>query len=118
WSGTVSAVSPAVIDGQVVARVRFKDGKPQGLRQNQRLNVRVLIDSRDNVLTVERGSFVDDGGRYAYVVRDDVAVKSPVQLGTASMSRVEILEGLRPGDRIVVSGLDALGGAERVILSH
>ncbi len=47
-----------MVEGQVIARVRFGDKKPPGLRQNQRLTTRILIDEHPNVLMVERGSFV------------------------------------------------------------
>ena len=46
WDGTVSAVSPEVVNGEVAARVRFAGGTPEGLRQNQRLSVRVVLDQR------------------------------------------------------------------------
>ncbi|MET0331757.1 MAG: HlyD family efflux transporter periplasmic adaptor subunit, partial [Dyella sp.] len=59
WKGVVSAISPEVVNGEVAARLRFADQTPQQLRQNQRLSVRILLDHRDNVLTVQRGSFVD-----------------------------------------------------------
>jgi HlyD family secretion protein len=41
-----------------------------------------------------------------------------VRLGAASVSKVEILDGLIVGDQIVISGTDAFNGAQRVILSH
>jgi HlyD family secretion protein len=88
------------------------------LRQNQRLSVRVLLDHRDRVLQLPRGTFVDDaGGRYAYVVRDGLAERRPIRLGAQSLSAVEVLEGLKPGDRVVISGSDLFQGAERVTLS-
>ena len=119
WQGSVSGVSPEVVNGQVTARLRFGDDKPAGLRQSQRLSVRILLDRRDNVLMVERGSFMDqDGGAFAYVVHDNVAQRRPVRLGAASLQKVEILDGLAAGDRIVISGTDAFNGAERVILSR
>src|SRR5690606_2884595 len=65
----VSAVSPEVVNGEVTARLRFTGDAPPGLRQNQRLGVRVLLDTREDVLMVERGPFVDQGGgRFAYVM--------------------------------------------------
>jgi HlyD family secretion protein len=67
--------------------VRFSGEQPEGLRQSQRLSVRVLIDQRSDVLTVERGSFADQGGGYAWRVDGDVALKVPVRLGAASISR-------------------------------
>jgi len=62
WKGLVSAISPEVVNGEVAARLRFDGETPKQLRQNQRLSVRVLLDKRDNVLTVTRGSFVDESG--------------------------------------------------------
>jgi HlyD family secretion protein len=119
WQGVVSGVSPEVVAGQVTARLRFGAEKPAGLRQSQRLSVRIFIDRRDNVLMVDRGSFVDqEGGGFAYVVHGNIAERHPVQLGAASIAKVEILEGLSAGDQIVISGTDAFNGAQRVILSH
>jgi len=119
WQGSVSGVSPEVVNGQVTTRVRFGAEKPAGLRQNQRLAVRILIDRRSNVLMLDRGAFMDqDGGGFAYVVHGNVAERRPVRLGAASIAKVEILDGLAAGDEIVISGTDAFNGAERVILSH
>jgi HlyD family secretion protein len=119
WQGVVSGVSPEVVAGQVTARLRFGSEKPAGLRQSQRLSVRIFLDRRENVLMVDRGSFVDqEGGGFAYVVHGNVAQRTPVSLGAASIAKVEILEGLSAGDQIVISGTDAFNGAQRVILSH
>ena len=119
WKGAVSAISPEVVNGEVASRVRFEGDKPEHLRQNQRLSVRILLDKRDNVLTVARGSFVDEsGGRYAYVVHDGIAVKQPIQVGASSIDKVEILQGLKEGDRIVISGTDSFNGAARVAISN
>ncbi|HET7612063.1 MAG TPA: efflux RND transporter periplasmic adaptor subunit [Rhodanobacteraceae bacterium] len=118
WKGAVSAISPEVVNGEVIARVRFEGDKPRQLRQNQRLSVRILLDKRENVLTVARGSFVDEsGGRYAYVVRDGIAYKTPVTLGPSSIDKVEILQGLKEGDKVVVSGTDSFNGAAKVAIS-
>ena len=119
WKGIVSAISPEVVNGQVAARLRFDGGTPKQLRQNQRLSVRVLLDKRNNVLTVQRGSFVDEsGGSYAYVVRDGIATKTPIRVGASSIDKVEILQGLKQGDRIVISGTDNFKGADRVAISN
>jgi HlyD family secretion protein len=119
YAGEVGAVSPQVVDGQVTGRVRFGDTKPAGLRQNQQLTTRILIDEHPNVLMVERGQFVDSGaGRVAYVVRGDTAVRTPIQIGATSLDAVEIVSGLNEGDSIVISGTDAFNGAQRVALSN
>ena len=119
WKGLVSAISPEVVNGEVAARVRFEGATPKQLRQNQRLSVRILLDKRDNVLTVQRGSFVDEsGGSYAYVVKDGIATKTPIRVGVSSIDKVEILQGLKEGDRIVISGTDNFKGAQRVAISR
>src|ERR1700722_1026209 len=118
WPATLSGVSPEVVAGEVTARLRFTGTQPVGLRQSQRLAVRILIDKRDNVLTVERGSFVDQDAGFAYVVHDGVAERRPVRLGAQSVQKVEILDGLNVGDEVVVSGSDAFNGADRVIVTH
>ncbi len=115
YPGEISAVSPEVVGGEVVTRLRFSDKQPPGLRQNQRLSARILMDTRRNVLMVERGPFLEQGGgRYAYVMDGSSAVRRPVQLGVSSLSNIEVLGGLQPGDKVVVSGSDLFGDAERV----
>jgi len=118
YEGEVSAISPEVIDGQVTGRVRFGERKPAGLRQNQQLTTRILMDEHPDVLLVERGPFVDTGaGRVAYVVRNGTAERTPIQVGATSLNAVEIVSGVKEGDRIVISGTDQFKGAQRVALN-
>lgn len=118
-TGKLSALSPEVVRNQVLARVRFDGQQPPGLRQNQRLTARILIEEKPNVLMLPRGSFVEqDGGRIAYVMDGDVAVRRPIQIGATSVSAVEIVSGLKPGDRVVVAGTDAFENAERVAINN
>jgi HlyD family secretion protein len=117
--GKLSALSPEVVRNQVLARVRFDGAQPPGLRQNQRLTARVLIEEKPNVVLLPRGSFVEnEGGRAAYVMDGDVAVRRPIQLGGTSVSAVEILSGLQPGERVVIAGTDAFDDAERVSINN
>jgi HlyD family secretion protein len=88
----------------VKGRVRFADAAPAGLRQNERVSVRIVLDQRRNVLQVERGAFVY-AGSVAYVVDGDEAHRTPVKLGAMSVTAVEILQGLRPGEHIIVSSV-------------
>ncbi|HEV2606765.1 MAG TPA: efflux RND transporter periplasmic adaptor subunit [Xanthomonadaceae bacterium] len=117
--GTVSAVSPEVVDHQVQARVRFSGGGPEGVRQNQRVTARILIENKPNVLLVERGQFVDQyGGRFAYVVHGGIAEKQPIKIGATSIDSVEILDGLKAGDQVVIAGSDTFADAPRVRINN
>lgn len=118
-TGKLSALSPEVVKNQVLARVRFNGAQPEGLRQNQRVSARLLIDEKPNTLMLPRGSFVEaDGGRFAYVLRDGVAVRTPIRLGATSVNAVEILSGLRQGDKVVIAGTETFENAERVSINQ
>ena len=117
-TGKLSALSPEVVRNQVLARVRFDGEQPKGLRQSQRVTARLLIEEKPNVLTVQRGPFVEsEGGRFAYVVENGVAVRRPISMGATSISSVEILSGLKAGDKVVISGTDAFKNAARVSIN-
>ncbi|MGO1070197.1 efflux RND transporter periplasmic adaptor subunit [Lysobacter sp. CA199] len=118
YAAQISAVSPEVVGGEVVSRLRFKDKQPPGLRQSQRLSARILLDTRRNTLMVERGPFLEqDGGHRAYVVVGGIATRRVIRTGASSLGQVEILEGLQPGERIVVSGADQFANAETIRIS-
>ena len=75
----------------------------------------MLIEHKPDVVLVQRGPFFDeDGGRYAFVVRDGIAERRPVKFGATSLEAIEILDGLKPGERIVIAGTDAFEDAERI----
>lgn len=115
FAGRVRSVSPEVVDGNVATRLEFVDKRPAGLRQNQRLAARILIEERPNVLKVERGPFLESGGgNAAYFVVDGVAERRSIRTGAISLDAVEILSGATIGDQIVVTGADAFGTAQRV----
>lgn len=117
-AGTISAISPEVVNNQVLVRVRFSGEQPAGLRQNQRVTARVLFEEKPDVVKLARGPFVEQlGGRFAYVIEDGVAVRRPIRLGATSVGEVEILEGIAPGERVVISGTDTFADAERVAIN-
>ncbi len=117
--GILSAISPEVVKSQVLARVRFKDAQPARLRQNQRISARILIEEKPNVVMVQRGSFVEQGnGKSAYVMEGNIAVKREIRVGASSVAAVEILQGLREGDAVVVSGSEIFEKAERISINN
>lgn len=114
-AGVLSAIAPEVQSGQVLVRVRFGASQPEGLRQNQRVAGRILIDRRSAVLTLARGPFVEAlGGHAAYVLDGDDAVRRPLRLGLLGVAAVEVAEGLQPGDKVVIAGSELFEGAPRV----
>ncbi|MCM2312626.1 MAG: HlyD family efflux transporter periplasmic adaptor subunit, partial [Steroidobacteraceae bacterium] len=118
YPGEVTSISPEVRQSEVTGRVRFAGELPTGLRQNQRVAVRILMDRRDGVLKLERGAFYEaGGGAAAYVVHDGVAERRAIRTGAVSVREVEVLEGLAEGDQVVISDTDEFKNAARVLLA-
>lgn len=120
FAGQLVAVSPEIVANQVTSRVRFIEGKPSNLRQNQRLSTRILLEERPGVLMLQRGQFLDSGGgRIAYVVTDEgLAIRRSIAIGARSLAAVEIASGLQEGDRVVISSIDQFRGADTVLISN
>ena len=114
--GKITRVAPSVTAGRVSGTASFVETPPTGLRQNQRVDVRILIARRPNVIKAPRGQYVESGGRYVYVVRDRVAHRVSIEVGTRGVREVEIVSGLQPGDEIVLSDLSELNDAPRILL--
>lgn len=116
YPGRVTAVSPEIRDSQVRGTVVF-DGETPNLRQSQRVSVRMVLERKTNVLKTARGPFLESGGgRQAYVVDNGIATKREIEVGAVSVSEVEIVRGLNPGERIVVSDTSVFEGARTVLI--
>ncbi|MCW8879792.1 MAG: efflux RND transporter periplasmic adaptor subunit [Kangiellaceae bacterium] len=117
--GELTAISPEVANGQVTGRIRFIGDLPTRLRQNQRISSRILIESKNNVVKVKRGSFLESSGsRFAFVLDGDIAVKKPVQIGAYSLSEVEVVSGLDVGDQIIISSVEQFVDSQQIYLSN
>ena len=117
YQGKLTAVSPEVQNNLVTGRVRFAGTPPKGLKQNQQVQVRIVMDSRDGVLMVQRGPFLDaGGGNIAYVVHDGIATRTSIHTGATSISQVEILDGVQEGDTLIVSDTGSFENANTVYL--
>ncbi len=119
YSAAVRSVSPEVEGSQVRGIVEFTGGAPEGLRQNQRVTTRLILESKSDVLKVPRGPFLEaTGGRQAYVITGDTAVLRAIVTGATSMSEVEIVSGLEEGDTVILSDTSRFEGASRVYLQR
>jgi HlyD family secretion protein len=117
YDGKVTAVSPEVVNSQVIATVAFAGEQPAGLKQSQRLTTRLVFDSKKNVLKVARGAFLESGGGHsAYVVDGKIATRRTIATGVASVGEVEVTEGLKEGETIIVSDTSSFRDAKTVLL--
>jgi HlyD family secretion protein len=120
FPASLVSVSPEIIQNQVTTRIRFSGDMPPGLRQNQRLTTRILMEEKNDVLTLQRGQFLDSGGsRIAYVLDDDnVAHRRSIEVGARSLAAVEIVSGLKEGEVVVISSIDQFRSADTVLVTN
>ena len=120
YPASLVSVSPEIIQNQVTTRIRFAGEMPPGLRQNQRLTTRILMEEKKDVLTLQRGQFLDSGGgKIAYVLDDNnVAHRRSIEIGARSLAAVEIINGLEENEVVVISSIDQFRGADTVLVTH
>jgi HlyD family secretion protein len=118
--GVVTRIDPAVQNGSVLVDVEFKEPLPRGARPDQSVDGTIEIERLDNVVYVGRPAYgqQDSSIRLFKVEADgEHAVRVPVQLGTASVSDVEIVEGLVPGDEVILSDTSSWEDYDRIRLN-
>ncbi len=114
----VTKVFPEVLNGRFEVDMEFV-GEVPDVRRGQSLRIRLeLGDSTEALLLPRGGFFTTTGGNWVYVLTDggDEAVQRPIRLGRQNPQFFEVAEGLQPGDRVVTSGYDTFGDADRLVL--
>lgn len=105
-AGTVTRIDPAVVDGSVQVDVIPQGKLPAGARPDLSVDGRIRIAELDHVLSVGRPALVEAGSEVKLFRLDasgNTATRVPVQVGVASVERVQILKGLKAGDQLILS---------------
>lgn len=109
--GRVSRIDPAVRDGTITVDVSLSSDLPAGARPNMSVDGTVVLERLNDITHVGRPANArahERVGLYRLDEDGEVARRVSVKLGRVSANHVEVLEGLRPGDRVVLSGVSAL----------
>jgi HlyD family secretion protein len=120
WDVRVQKVYPEVKQNTFEADVVFADAVPDTLKRGQSVNVELSFGSPSQSLIVDKGGFYQQtGGRWVYLVSADgrSAHRIDVKLGRQNPRQVEVLEGLKVGDRIVSSGYDSYNSVDELRFS-
>ncbi len=117
--GKVSRVDPSSQNGTVTVDVALEGELPQGARPDLSVDGTIELDRLKDVLYVGRPAFGQEKslvGLFRLDEDGDEAVRVKVKLGKSSVNTVEILEGLKPGDRVILSDMSAWDAHDRVRL--
>jgi HlyD family secretion protein len=116
--GVVSRVVPAIQNGLVTLSISLAQNDHPRLRSNLRVEVDLVTDRRSRALRVAKGAFGgSEGGTYLFVVTGARAVKRRVHLGVSSADRYEVLDGLAPGDEVILSDTSEYAHLDQITIT-
>src|SRR5213592_753849 len=118
--GHVTRVDPAVEQGTVTVDVAFDEALPKGARPDLSVDGTVELERLDNVIYVGRPAFGQENntvGMFKLVNGTSEAARTPVKLGKSSVNTIQILDGLQPGDQVILSDTSAWDAHDRIRLN-
>src|SRR5216110_505622 len=119
-NGHVTRVDPAVEQGTVTVDVAFDEALPKGARPDLSVDGTIELERLDNVVYVGRPAFGQENntvGMFKLINGTSDAFRTPVKLGKSSVNTIEILNGLQPGDQVILSDTSAWDAHERIRLN-
>lgn len=117
--GLVSRVDPSVQNGTVTVDVQFTETLPLGARPDLSVDGTIELENLKNVLYVGRpvhGQSDSTIGLFKLVDDDSEAIRVNVKLGKSSVNNVEILDGLKVGDKVILSDMSSMDAFDRIRL--
>ena len=120
FSASLRKVYPEVREGKFKADFKFEGDVPENIRSGQTYYLNLQLGSPEAAILIPRGSFFQKtGGRWIYVLNDDgtKAVRREIRIGRQNPKYYEVLEGLAPGEKVIISGYDNFGDNEVLILN-
>ncbi|MDP2059295.1 MAG: efflux RND transporter periplasmic adaptor subunit, partial [Flavobacteriaceae bacterium] len=99
----IKKVYTQVTNGRFQVDMEFEESIPQGIRRGQTLQVRLALSEEKQALLVPKGGFYQQtGGNWIFKLNPsgDVAYKVDIQLGSQNPDYYEVLQGLKPGDKV------------------
>ncbi|MDE6165250.1 MAG: efflux RND transporter periplasmic adaptor subunit, partial [Muribaculaceae bacterium] len=115
----VTKVYPEVQNGRFRTDLHFISDRPENIRSGQTYHLDLQLGDPEEAVMIPRGSFYQSGGsRYVYVLDEsgNTASLRHVRLGRQNPMYYEVLEGLNPGEKTIISGYELFGENQRLNL--
>ena len=116
YKATVAKIYPQVINGTFRIDLHFEN-PPQGIHTGQAFDIKLELERAATALMLPNGPFYQEtGGNWIFVVAPDgrYATRRTVRLGRRNPEHVEVVDGLAPGEKVIVSGYEAFQKIDRV----
>ncbi len=118
--GRVSRIDPAVKDGSVTVDVRLEGELPKGARPDLSVDGTIVLEKLDDVVYVGRpvqGQPDSQASIFKLDPDGKSAARVNIRLGRSSVNTIEVREGLKPGDQVILSDMTAQDGFDRIRLN-
>jgi HlyD family secretion protein len=118
--GKVGRIDPAAQGGTVGVDVILEGALPPGSRPDLSVDGTIQLERLDNVIYVGRPAFGQENstvGLFKLDLETGEANRTNVKLGRSSVNQIEIIEGLQPGDQVILSDMSAQDSYERIRIS-
>ncbi|MFO7867522.1 MAG: HlyD family efflux transporter periplasmic adaptor subunit [Candidatus Aminicenantes bacterium] len=115
----VDKIYPEVVEGRFEVDMQFTDKTPQGITRGQTLHIRLELGSVSEALLLPRGGFFQStGGNWVYVLNEseNTAEKRDIKIGRQNPEVFEVLEGLKPGEKVITSSYESFDNIDRLVL--
>ena len=117
--GEVKRIDPAVLEGTIKVEVALTSELPNSARPDLSVEGRIELDRRPDVLYIERPTVSRENADieiFCIAREDNLATKRRVRLGRSSVNTIEVLDGLAPGDRVILSDMTKYQSDDRIRL--
>lgn len=115
----ITRIYPEVSAGRFAVDMEFTDVFPDQIRIGQTFRIRLELGESRNAILISRGGFYQStGGQWIFVLdpSGSHAYKRQIRIGRQNPRFYEVLEGLEPGERVIVSGYENFGNVDRLVL--
>jgi HlyD family secretion protein len=117
----ITKVFPEVINGTFEVDMELVGEIPEGIKRGQTLQIRLALSDETQAMLLPKGGFYQStGGNWVYLVSEDGATarKQNIRIGRQSDRTYEVLEGLNPGDQVVISNYEVFNDATELVLQY
>jgi len=116
---TITRIYPVIMDGSFQVDMDFMGETPDGIRRGQTVRVRLeLGDQTEAILLARGGFFQETGGNWIYLIDESQnrAYRQSIRLGRGNTQYFEVLEGLSPGDSVIITGYNTFSNSDVLVL--
>lgn len=107
-----------VNNGSFEVDFHFTDEQPEGIKRGQTIQMRLKFSSAKDATIVKRGGFFQEtGGNWIFVIEPggEYAYKRDIRIGRQNTRYYEVLEGLNPGEKVIISSYDSFGQKDKLV---